>query len=336
MNKTTVKSSKLVFCTYLSHFSTVLDDFFSGQPVKSSTLSSRVRVRVSFPTPRGWPMPLPKNYSSASNSYLTFVRLHHLPVDPTPDTLSFFTVFMSHHINPKSVSAYLSGICQQLEPYFPNVRASRHTPLVDHMLKGCLHLRGSAITRKRALTFTDLQLVLSDLSSSTHHDDLLFKSMLLTGFFALMRLGELTFPNDIKLRNWKKVSKRSSVVLSTDQYQFHLPGHKADQFFEGNTIIIKQKQYCDINPLSVFSEYLSSRDILHPLSSPLWLKQNGSVPTRQFFITRLRQSPLLCQRRRRPIDESRRRHITCGTWCPHISHPVHGPLVFRRVLHLHP
>ena len=151
-----------------------------------------------------------KNYSSALNSYLTFVRLrlHHLPVDPTPDTLSFFTVFMSHHINPKSVSAYLSGICQQLEPYFPNVHASRHMPLVDRTLKGCLHLRGSAVTRKRALTFTDLQLVLSDISSSNHHDDLLFKkSMLLTSFFALMRLGELTFPNNIKLRNWKKISK---------------------------------------------------------------------------------------------------------------------------------
>ena len=30
MIKTTVKSSKLVFCTYLSHFSAVLDDFFFG------------------------------------------------------------------------------------------------------------------------------------------------------------------------------------------------------------------------------------------------------------------------------------------------------------------
>jgi hypothetical protein len=61
-----------------------------------------------------------KSYSSALNSYLTFVRLHDLPVEPTPDTLSFYTVFMSHHIDPKSVSSYLSGICQQLEPHFPN------------------------------------------------------------------------------------------------------------------------------------------------------------------------------------------------------------------------
>ena len=37
-----------------------------------------------------------KNYGSALNSYLTFVRIHDLPVEPTPDTLSYFIVFMSH------------------------------------------------------------------------------------------------------------------------------------------------------------------------------------------------------------------------------------------------
>lgn len=230
-----------------------------------------------------------QTYSSALNSYLTFVRIHDLPVDPTPDTVSFFTVFMSHHIDPKSVKSYLSGICQQLEPYYPNIRASRHSPLVERTLKGCLRLKGGAVKRKRALTFDDLSKVLSDLSSSVHHDDLLFKSMLLTGFFALMRLGELSFPNEVSLRSWRKISKRSSVTVSADQYQFHLPCHKADPFFEGNNIIVKQKQFCDIDPLLAFSQYLSSRDHLHPLSSPLWLMRNGSVPTRNFFITRIRR-----------------------------------------------
>ena len=40
------------------------------------------------------------SYDSATNSYLAFCNLHHRPVDPTPETLSFFTVFMCHHINP--------------------------------------------------------------------------------------------------------------------------------------------------------------------------------------------------------------------------------------------
>ena len=229
------------------------------------------------------------SYGSALNSYLTFVRLHNLPVEPTPDTLSFFVVFMSHHIEPRSVSSYLSGICQQLEPYFENVRHSRHTPLVDRTMKGCLRLYSSPTVRKRALTLSDLRTVLSALSLSSSHDDLLFKAMLLTGFFALMRLGELSFPNTKKLRNWKKVTKRSSVVISHDQYEFHLPGHKADQFFEGNRIIVKQKQYTNIDPLTCFVEYIYSRDCAFPLSSPLWLTSKGSVPTRDFFISRLRR-----------------------------------------------
>jgi integrase len=229
-----------------------------------------------------------KSYSSALNSYLTFVRLHDLPVEPTPDTLSFFVVFMSFHIEPRSVSSYLSGICQQLEPYFPNVRAARHSPLVERTMKGCLRLKGTPTKRKRALTLSDLRLVLSALARFTSHDDLLFKAILLTGFFALLRLGELCFPNSVALRNWKKVTKRSSVILKDDQYEFHLPGHKADPFFEGNHVIVKKKQYDNIDPLQCFREYLASRDALFPLLSPLWLTSKGSVPTRDFFIRRLR------------------------------------------------
>ena len=42
-------------------------------------------------------------YSSAANSYLAFCKLHQLPVDPTPETLSYYITFQSSHINPKSV-----------------------------------------------------------------------------------------------------------------------------------------------------------------------------------------------------------------------------------------
>ena len=102
-------------------------------------------------------------------------------------------------------------------------------------MKGCLRLHGKAVTRKRALTISDLFIVLHALAHSTLHDDLLFIAMLLTGFFALLRLGELTFPNSVKLRNWRKITKRSTVRVSDDQYEFGLPSHKADPFFEETT-----------------------------------------------------------------------------------------------------
>jgi hypothetical protein len=228
-----------------------------------------------------------KSYSSALNSFLTFVRLHDFPVEPTPDTLSFFIVFMSHHIDPASVKNYLSGICQQLEPYFPDVRKNRLSQLVVRTMTGCLRLKGSAAKRKRALTLSDLIRVLSDLLPSASHDDKLFLAMLFTGFFALMRLGELSFPDDVQLRNWKKVTKRSSVVITNDQYEFQLPCNKTDPFFEGSHIIVKKDQYSSINPLEVFLDYLNSRDTAFPLSSPLWLTSKGTVPTRSFFIKRL-------------------------------------------------
>ena len=102
-----------------------------------------------------------KNYGSALNSYLTFVRIHDLPVKPTPDTLSFFTVFMCHHIKPDSVDSYLSGICHQLEPYFPTVRDVCKSMLCKRTLIGCKRLRGTPTKCKRALTMDDLHLVVN-------------------------------------------------------------------------------------------------------------------------------------------------------------------------------
>ena len=127
-------------------------------------------------------------------------------------------------------------------------------------MKGYLRLYSTPIKRKCALTTSDLSKVILNLANSTEHDDLLFQTMLLSGFFTLMHLGELTFPNNVNLHNWRKVTKRSTVKISTDQYEFHLPSHKADPFFEVNHILIKSQQYCDINPLTAFTIYLDSHD----------------------------------------------------------------------------
>ena len=226
------------------------------------------------------------NYSSALNSYLNFVKLHDFPVEPTPDTLSFFTVYMSHHINPRSVNSYLSGISQQLETHFPTVKAARNSTLVRRTLQGCMRMRGTATTRKRALTVDDLQLVIDHYQNSPRHDDLLFVAMILTGFFSLLRLGEMTFPDDVSLQNWKKVTRRNTVRIQDGLYEFTLPGHKADRFFEGNKIMIPAHRF-NLHPRHHFVAYVTSRDTIHPVASPLWLTEAGSIPTRSFFLNRL-------------------------------------------------
>ena len=140
-----------------------------------------------------------KNYGSALNSYLTFVCIHNLPVEPTADSISFFTVFMCHHIKPNSVNTYLLGIFQQLKPYYPSVREIRKSII-------CKRARGTPTNQKRALTLHNLQVVIDYYAISTSHDDLLSLSLLLTGFFTLMRLGKLTIPYDKSLFDHRKIT----------------------------------------------------------------------------------------------------------------------------------
>jgi hypothetical protein len=150
-----------------------------------------------------------------------------------------------------------------------------------------LREKSKPVSCKRALTLADLTTILDYYNSSLQHDDLLFVAMLLTGFFALMRLGEMAYPDDHSIQDFCKVTKRSSLQLSDDQYSFHLPGHKADRFFEGNLVIIRRQQL-QHDPLHHFRQYLLSRDRVLPFSSPLWLTEAGTIPTRSFFIHRLR------------------------------------------------
>jgi len=144
------------------------------------------------------------------------------------------------------------------------------------------------MNQKWALTLDDLSVIISHYRAPTSHDDHLFLTILLTGFFALMRLGELTFPNNTALCDWCKVTKCASVQLFNDCYTFFLPAHKADRFFEGNRIIIMRNQL-QHDPLLHFTSYIQSRNSLFPLTSPLWLTEKGHIPTRSFFISRIRQ-----------------------------------------------
>ena len=105
-------------------------------------------------------------YSSATNSYLAFCKLHHLPVDPTPETLSYYVTFQSAHINPKSVESYLSSICSCLEPFFPDIRPNRATALVKRTLKGARRRHGQPTVRKAPLTTTHLCTIADTLGDS--------------------------------------------------------------------------------------------------------------------------------------------------------------------------
>jgi hypothetical protein len=228
------------------------------------------------------------SYSSALNSYIAFCQLHNFDADPTEDTLSFYVVFMSHQIKPDSVDSYLSGICNLLEPYYPDVRKRRSATLVSRTLKGCKRLRNTPTKRRSPLLPSQISLVIGSLSPTSSHDDVLFVTLLATGFHGLMRLGELTTNDTASKRSWRKTSLRHTVSFpDASTYSFILTTHKADATYEGNTILIRHLVQ-NLDPRPIFKRYLASRDSAYPLNPELWLTHAGTRPTRSWFIRRLR------------------------------------------------
>jgi hypothetical protein len=137
------------------------------------------------------------------------------------------------------------------------------------------------------LTTTHLQCIVNNLADSNDHDDLLFSTMVNSGFTGLMRLAELTIHDAPAWWNLSKISLRNSLKWDDDGFNFFLPTHKSDTAFEGNHIFIKQILHAS-DPKPLMSQYLASCDnsfLLHPF---LWLTSSHGTPlTHHWFLIRL-------------------------------------------------
>ncbi len=161
--------------------------------------------------------------------------------------------------------------------------------MVSRTLKGCKRLKGSAVNRKSPLSRDNIRHAIKKLGQSSDYDDCLFLAILVTGFNGLLRLAELSMPDSKKARNWRKVVRRTTVEWLPEGYAFFLPAHKADMAFEGNKVIIPSDDDPTFNPLPVFRRYLALRDAQHLVHPALWVTAAGSVPTRTWFMKRLRR-----------------------------------------------
>ncbi|KAJ7495745.1 hypothetical protein B0H11DRAFT_1666990, partial [Mycena galericulata] len=224
--------------------------------------------------------------------------IHHFELNPTPETLSLYVVWMCHHIDPCSVDSYLSGIASELEPYYPNVRQNRRSMIVSRTLKGCKQMFSRPIHRKQPLSWSQLQDILEQLPQNPSYNDWLFIAMLLTGFYGLLRLGEITAPDSVARRDPSKWSLRSSVEWILEGFSFWLRTHKTDSSFEGSRVVIAHRANLTIvtfstaSPVLPFPRELAShpfhRDSKFPFNPFLWVTENREVSTRSWFIRCLR------------------------------------------------
>src|SRR5258708_35990909 len=89
----------------------------------------------------------------------------------------------------------------------------------------------------------DLSVALRSIPPSPSHDNLLFISIMFTGWYCLLCLGELVSPDDHSLRDFWKAIQCCSVKLTATpcpHAAFFLPMHKADHLWEASSIVLEQ------------------------------------------------------------------------------------------------
>ena len=112
-------------------------------------------------------------------------------------------------------------------------------------------------------------------------------SMLLCAFFGLLRVGELVWPDSPDLQVHSQLPSRSSVLSDATSFSFTVPRRKSDGRFEGSRICITASSLSP-DPHGLFLQYLGCRDVAFPLHPFLWVRADGSIPTRAWFLRRFR------------------------------------------------
>ncbi|KAF8218767.1 hypothetical protein L208DRAFT_1469637 [Tricholoma matsutake] len=220
-----------------------------------------------------------KNYATGARDYINFCLLHSLPLDPTPTTLSRYIAYSSLFI--ASGPKYLTGVRHFLRDIYPEFDANRAHALVKTTIRGARKVRADPVQRKLPLRLAHLQSFVDVAHCTSTYDDFLFAILLSCAFYGCHRMGELVQKNDQSLFDWRKIIKRSSVIFGSGRVQYCLPYHKGDPFFHGMDVLFTAQDVAD--PVFLLQEYLCWRDRVHGAKASLFLRENGSHPSRSWF-----------------------------------------------------
>ena len=221
-------------------------------------------------------------YSTGARDYTRFCQLHHLPLDPTPQTLSRYVAFTSASI--ASGPKYLTGARHFLHDLYPSFDDNRASPLVQATIRGSKKVRADPVHRKQPIRIYHLLAFVDAMHRSHLYDDLLFATIMSCCFYGCHRSGELILKGK-KSVDWRKIIKHSSLHFSPGYAGYRLPYHKTDPFYRGTDILFSSQHSAD--PVHLLHFYVTERDKLHGARSALFLRKDGSHPTRAWFDAKL-------------------------------------------------
>lgn len=228
-------------------------------------------------------------YERAMKAWATFARSLSLPHFPTAENLSLFVTFRCQFAIPSTIRGELSGMAY----YFKAIDAERWEQArsdvdVARVLIGAAKLAPHSPNQAIPLPLPLLSTALSSLLSlSSSYDELLWAALSVVAFFSCARGQEITAYDDPELRDKKKYSLRSTVRLTKEGFAVHLPYHKSDPLYTGSRLSFAASDASSL--LTIVRVYLAVRDELFGEAGYLWLRENGEVPTRKWWVERVQQ-----------------------------------------------
>lgn len=249
-------------------------------PISLSALDDRVR----FLHVNAIEKSTAKGYRTGARDYLSFCSNFNLPCEPTPENLARYIAYTSLYIS--SGPKYLSGARHFLQHVYPAFEENRASPLVQSVIRGSKKARADPVHRKLPLRLHHLETFANRASSTSgSYDDLLFITLLACGFYGCHRMGELLLSNDKDLFDWKKIIKRASLSFDGPRASYILPYHKGNPLYRGT--LVTHNSHNVANPVALLLKFVLLRDKYHGARAPLFLKSDGSFPTRSWFERRL-------------------------------------------------
>jgi hypothetical protein len=221
-------------------------------------------------------------YSTGARDYIRFCQLHHIPLDPTPQTLSRYIAFTSLSI--ASGPKYLTGARHYLHELFPEFDLNRASPSVQATIRGSKKVRADPVRRKQPIRIQHLLSFVDSAIRTKNYDDLLFATIMSCCFYGCHRSGELVLKTKTDI-DWRKVIKRSSFHFSPGYAGYRLPYHKSDPFYCGTDILFSTQEAAD--PVFLLKAFVHVRDSIHGARRALFLREDGSHPTQAWFDAKL-------------------------------------------------
>lgn len=249
--------------------------------------STELDVTSQFILLNGWAAATTRQYAAAVNKLLLFSNVSGIDLHGRPlvaSTLYQFILWCSTssktNVSTSTIKRYLTGLRMWHalhDAAFPSIDANR----VRLLLKSCSKTESRIQSRQRTgLNLRDI-LDLSDRLTSSNLNDLVTKAVILTAFWGLARLGELTLNKD----HPAVFLRRKDVKFSIDGTRAHLHLRMAKTAKHGEIQLIRlQAQPNRLDPINVLRELLTR--IHGRPDDPLFPDTSGAVPISRSQVAR--------------------------------------------------